>query len=416
MRPGVATVIEEPSDVASDDLLSHSSHSEEASSSGRRRIQFERIPVLGPVWTWARSVYKKKYAVISLLRAIRSGDTVGVLDALNDNAKLLAEFRGTTDGNTIWHLLAEFGDATQLQALINYLKIHSGTHGIKLPRWGQRADSAQQPIMTDCDHLLRALLNVGNYLNQTPLMFAAYHGRDESLRLLLKMGADPWAADRCGRRTALHYACRKGHAVCVRALLDWVHQEPSLVARECCKYVDVRTASGYTPLHFAVAADSVPCLRSLLAYGATHHFYNFYSADDFWISCPPKTTPLHLAALLGLDNVALALLRHHLDTDQAACPAQPAGPPPLSQPAAPAHPLQLRAEGWGAAAQGKHTAAGANNPWLQLEGKGDGSGPCDSGVPGGRQQQQQVQQQQQQQQVQQQGVEVQQEESGLQQS
>ncbi|KAJ9510272.1 hypothetical protein QJQ45_015740 [Haematococcus lacustris] len=76
----------------------------------------------------------------------------------------------------------------------------------------------------------------------------------------------------------------------------------------------------------------------------------------------------------------------------------------------------MRAEGWGPAAQGRHTAAGANNPWLQLEGKGDGSGPCDSGVPGGRQQQQQVQQQQQQQQVQQQGVEVQQEESGLQQS
>ena len=36
----------------------------------------------------------------------------------------------------------------------------------------------------------------------------------------LLQGADPWAADRCGKRTALHYACIKGHALCVRALLD----------------------------------------------------------------------------------------------------------------------------------------------------------------------------------------------------
>lgn len=127
------------------------------------------------------------------------------------------------------------------------------------------------------------LVNVPNGLLQTPLMFAvssmfvgegpvglqplpnfvplfplqAYHGRDDVISFLLKQasslvlccvgvcwpyhrtsadnvdpfdnqGADPWAADRCGRRTALHYACMKGYPACVRALLENLspeHQE-----------------------------------------------------------------------------------------------------------------------------------------------------------------------------------------------
>ena len=42
------------------------------------------------------------------------------------------------------------------------------------------------------------------------------------------------------------------------------------------RYVDVRTASGYTPLHFAVAVDSVQCVRVLVAYGAGIHYYNMF--------------------------------------------------------------------------------------------------------------------------------------------
>ncbi len=34
--------------------------------------------------------------------------------------------------------------------------------------------------------------------------------------------------------------------------------------------------SGFTPLHFAVAIDSVPCVRLLLAYGARYSSFNFY--------------------------------------------------------------------------------------------------------------------------------------------
>lgn len=42
------------------------------------------------------------------------------------------------------------------------------------------------------------------------------------------------------------------------------------------RYVNVRTASGYTPLHFAVAVDNVPCVRMLVTYGAGIHCSNVY--------------------------------------------------------------------------------------------------------------------------------------------
>ena len=111
-------------------------------------------------------------------------------------------------------MLAEFGDIDLLQALINFCKIHPPKYRRVKDR--QRSQSE--------DAILR-LVNMGNALKQTPLMFAAYHGRDDVITFLLKHGANPWAADRCGRRTALHYACMKGHTMCVYALLENISAE-----------------------------------------------------------------------------------------------------------------------------------------------------------------------------------------------
>lgn len=140
----------------------------------------------------------------------------------------------------MWHLLAEFGDTDLLLALINFCKIHP-------PKYKK----LKNQMHSQSEDAILRLVNMGNDLKQTPLMFAAYHGRDDVIAFLLKQvsrrvkyielnginqlhiiiiiicfkGADPWAADRCGRRTALHYACMKGHAMCVHALLENINLE-----------------------------------------------------------------------------------------------------------------------------------------------------------------------------------------------
>ncbi|PNH01052.1 hypothetical protein TSOC_013078, partial [Tetrabaena socialis] len=54
----------------------------------------------------------------------------------------------------------------------------------------------------------------------TPLMHAANCGNVAAVRWFLQKGADPWAQDRCGKRTALHYATMRGRLECIEALLD----------------------------------------------------------------------------------------------------------------------------------------------------------------------------------------------------
>lgn len=80
----------------------------------------------------------------------------------------------------VWHLLAEYGDILLLQALTNYCKIHDIRN--LAPR-SRRTWSSKE---ADKDLTISALVNVHNKLHQTPLMFAAYHGRAEVVTFLLQ--------------------------------------------------------------------------------------------------------------------------------------------------------------------------------------------------------------------------------------
>jgi len=227
------------------------------------------------------------------------------------NHPFLLEFHTfASDGDTVWHLLAEFGDATLLNALTNFIKIHRGVKTSKTRQRGRDASNSGR-------HSSKAiailnLVNLPNRLKQTPLMFAAYHGRDDVLVFLLKQGADPWAADRCGRRTALHYACMKGYAACVRAILDNLNPEDK--ERDGVKYVDVASASGFTPLHFAVGFNCMPVIRTLLSFEASIEAFNMFDAGEFWISCVTKSTALHVAAVSNRIGCARAILQHYVSS------------------------------------------------------------------------------------------------------
>ncbi len=106
---------------------------------------------------------------------------------LGENPFLLAYGTFASDGDTVWHLLAEFGDCELLQALVNFCKIHAQTKKKNRRNRNQRGLSEGETRgPTDGDNRLARLVNVGNVLKQTPLMFAAYHGRDDVVVFLLK--------------------------------------------------------------------------------------------------------------------------------------------------------------------------------------------------------------------------------------
>lgn len=108
-------------------------------------------------------------------------------------ATLDTRFRFALLPRQVWHLLAEYGDILLLQALTNYCKIHDIRN--LAPR-SRRTWSSKE---ADKDLTISALVNVHNKLHQTPLMFAAYHGRAEVVTFLLQQvwGRGGRAGQRC---------------------------------------------------------------------------------------------------------------------------------------------------------------------------------------------------------------------------
>ena len=81
-----------------------------------------------------------------------------------------------------------------------------------------------------------------------------------------------------------------------------------------CRHVDVRTASGFTPLHFAVASNSVACVVALLAWDPCLDAVNVFEAGEFSVMCMCKSTPLHVAAHTGSLDCAQAILQYYVST------------------------------------------------------------------------------------------------------
>lgn len=139
---------------------------------------------------------------------------------------------------------------------------------------------------------VRTLLKQGADVNgaegdgMTALHWAAERGDDELAQLLLQAGASPAAVTRLGRYTPLHLACKNGHALVVRRLL-----EANADSR-------ATTTTGATPLHFAAAAGSRDAIQLLLDRGA-----DIDVREPQW-----GQTPLMFAAAAGRTDAVKVLL------------------------------------------------------------------------------------------------------------
>ena len=138
----------------------------------------------------------------------------------------------------------------------------------------------------------RSDINVRDVNGRTPLIWAAWRGDIESVKLLLSSHADPDRVDNEGY-TAMARAAKAGHLDCVRALI------------EASASLDIPNGDGYQPLHHASGnkANGLPIVDELLAHGADAHA----------ICC--RGTALHLAANRGSVATIQRLLQAGSDID-----------------------------------------------------------------------------------------------------
>uniref|UniRef100_A0A670YU69 Nuclear factor NF-kappa-B p105 subunit n=1 Tax=Pseudonaja textilis TaxID=8673 RepID=A0A670YU69_PSETE len=166
-----------------------------------------------------------------------------------------------------------------------------------------------------------AVLNVRNDLYQTPLHLAVITRQAGIVRALLGAGADVNLLDRHGN-SVFHLAAQQGDEVALSMLLQ--HKEASVMR-------DLPNGDGLTILHLAVLANSMPCLRLLLAGGVDVNIqeqksgrtalhlaieqgnismagYLLLEGDAFVDSVTyDGTTPLHIAAGRGSTKLAALL-------------------------------------------------------------------------------------------------------------
>ncbi|KAL6064588.1 Serine/threonine-protein phosphatase 6 regulatory ankyrin repeat subunit C [Balamuthia mandrillaris] len=145
-------------------------------------------------------------------------------------------------------------------------------------------------------------VDVRDGMGRTPLHWAAYHGQEKCLRLLLeedKSGAELTAKDLKGR-TALHLACFGGHTHCVEQLLAYAKKEhaSSPIASPTFDLtpttVDLwkrRDLEGRLPIHMAAAGGHSDII-DILINNSNNNGEEEFLDDKGW-------SPLHYAALGG---------------------------------------------------------------------------------------------------------------------
>ena len=82
----------------------------------------------------------------------------------------------------------------------------------------------------------------------------------------------------------------------------------------CHRFIDLRTATGFSALHFACCFGHLEVVKVLLQAGASVSVRttNYDTAGE--IHCCPGSTPLHLATVMGNGNAVLMLLEGQVST------------------------------------------------------------------------------------------------------
>lgn len=81
----------------------------------------------------------------------------------------------------------------------------------------------------------------------------------------------------------------------------------------CCRFVNKRNLSGFTPLHYAVWGCNEQLVQQLLAAGSEICAVND-RVFDAWVTVPVGSTPLHLAVVRNHTPIAVMLLQQYVSS------------------------------------------------------------------------------------------------------
>ncbi|GLI70387.1 hypothetical protein VaNZ11_015168 [Volvox africanus] len=249
-------------------------------------------------------------SVAELNKSVKSGDEDNMLRQLSASPRLLSTPTSvlSSTGVTPMHQACESKQVKVVDQIVSFMLCSS-------------LETVREALLPYCRRVGRKLptsisegiylaLDMVNAKGQTPLMYACFSDCPELVKLLLSKGADPWIGDRCGGRTALHYAAMGGSAACIEAIMK--HIPPRLMTRQGVRYVDARSVCGLTPLHYCVYFGNTAAIRELL-----HHFDPHLNAAtlcesyDVSVTCEAQSTALHFAAVTGNEAAARELLRYY---------------------------------------------------------------------------------------------------------
>jgi ankyrin repeat protein len=108
-------------------------------------------------------------------------------------------------------------------------------------------------------------------------------------------------------RTCIHYAASKGHADCIDVVSTYVQAQGG--DQDVARLVNFSDFGGFSPLHCAVWCEQIDAVHSLCGWGSYLPARLDWEVLDAG-ACNPGSTSLHLAALRGNLDIAVALLHY----------------------------------------------------------------------------------------------------------
>ena len=222
----------------------------------------------------------------ALMQAAEKGN----LECVEILLKHGADIESSDDyGLTALALAANFGQIETIKLLIK--------HKANIEGHGKLNQTERKPTETENNECVSDLStqeadHKTNYKNRdTPLIFAAYEGHVNVVKLLIENKANIHARGEFGR-TALLNAAENGHTECIEELLK--HGAD----------IEVKDDDGKSALSVAAFFENNNCLILLLEYGAEIDTHDRYS-----------NTALAVAAFHGHFKTVELLLQHNADVD-----------------------------------------------------------------------------------------------------